>query len=243
MDQLPDYSDERLLLGCIYCDDEAETREHVPSRVFLDKPFPENLPVVGACKRCNNGFSMDEECFACLIESVIAGSANPALIRRPKIAAILERSPALQARIEASKFSDADRIIFRPEEERIRRVLRKLAIGHAGYELKQECSNKPSSIWWSPIELLSDQFLEEFNSFHLTHTIGEIGSRGMQRLRVTEIKLVGPNGGKRDLNMFINDWVDVQDGLYRYQAIDEGNLLRIKIVIAEFLASEVVWEL
>ena len=106
MEQLNDYADRRLLLGCIYCGEEDSTREHVPSRVLLDKPYPENLPVVGACRPCNNGFSQDEEYFACLIESVIAGSTEPTRIRRPTIAALLKKSPALQARIEASKTFD-----------------------------------------------------------------------------------------------------------------------------------------
>lgn len=78
--------DERLVdTGCVYCGcllvdtidldrlraegpagrlDEAvsrqRTRDHVPSRAFLDRPFPPNLPVVECCRRCNNGFSLDE---------------------------------------------------------------------------------------------------------------------------------------------------------------------------------------
>lgn len=93
MEQLRDYADERLLLGCIYCGAQDNTREHVPSRVLLDKPYPENLPVVGACHPCNNGFSKDEEYVACLIESVIAGSTEPEKIRRQTIATLRERSP------------------------------------------------------------------------------------------------------------------------------------------------------
>lgn len=67
MDQLKDYADDRLISGCTYCDGLAETRDHVPSRVLLDSPLPENLPVVGACWACNNGFSKDEEYFVCLL--------------------------------------------------------------------------------------------------------------------------------------------------------------------------------
>ena len=45
---------------CIYCGAESGTREHVPSKVFLDEPYPEDLPVLPACFNCNNGFSDDE---------------------------------------------------------------------------------------------------------------------------------------------------------------------------------------
>lgn len=243
MEQLNDYADRRLLLGCIYCGDEDSTREHVPSRVLLDKPYPENLPVVGACRPCNNGFSQDEEYFACLIESVIAGSTEPTKIRRPTIAALLQRSPALQARIEASKTFDGEKTIFQVEHDRVRRVLLKLARCHAAYELKQECRNEPTSIWWQPMELLPDQFLEEFNATHVIQTFGEVGSRGMQRLRVAEVKLAGLNGEESLLQLILNDWVDVQEGRYRFHAIDDGGIISIKMVIGEYLACNVTWEL
>ena len=45
---------------CVYCGDKADTREHCPSRAFLNKPYPTDLPTVPACKHCNNGFSADE---------------------------------------------------------------------------------------------------------------------------------------------------------------------------------------
>lgn len=243
MEQLRDYSDERLLLGCIYCGAQNDTREHVPSRVLLDRPYPENLPVVGACQPCNNSFSKDEEYVACLIEAVIAGTTDPAQIRRPAIAVLLDRSPALRARIEASKTYEGNTALFKVEHERVRRVLLKLARCHAAYELKQECREEPTSIWWQPLELLPEQFLAEFNAPHAIQTYGEIGSRGMQRLRVAEIKLAGPSGEERFLHLILNDWVEVQEGRYRFQAIDDGGVVRIKIVIGEYLACEAAWEL
>ena len=93
------------------------------------------------------------------------------------------------------------------------------------------------------MELLTEKFLEEFNSPHAIQTYGELGSRGMQRLRVTELKLKNFNDEEHFLHLVLNDWVDVQEGRYRYQAIDEGGLLRIKIVIGEYLACEVAWQL
>lgn len=65
MDQLHNYADNRLVVGCIYCGGRDDTKEHVPSRVLLDEPLPENLPVVYACRSCNNGYSKVEEYFAC----------------------------------------------------------------------------------------------------------------------------------------------------------------------------------
>ena len=174
MDQLKNLADNRLISGCIYCGGPAETRDHVPSRIFLDAPLPDNLPVVVACWECNNGFSRDEEYLACLIEAVIAGSTDPDRIRRSSIAAIFRRSPALQARIEAAKTTVKGQTQFSVEPDRIRNVLLKLAKGHAAYELSQPCRDEPSHVWWGPIGLLSDQQRDDFNAVHFVNTLGEI---------------------------------------------------------------------
>ena len=92
MDQLKNYADGRLLQGCIYCESgKEETRDHVPSRVLLERPFPTNLPVMPACIDCNNDFSLDEEYVACLIECAIAGSTDPENISSLRVASILRR--------------------------------------------------------------------------------------------------------------------------------------------------------
>jgi hypothetical protein len=130
VDQLRDFADDRLISGCIYCGGPAETRDHVPSRFFLDTPYPENLPVVGCCEECNRGFSKDEQYLVCLIEAALAGTANPDKFRRLSVARSLRRSPSLQALIEAAKRQVDDRIEFAVEEERVKNVMLKLARGH-----------------------------------------------------------------------------------------------------------------
>ena len=77
MKQIKKYSDLRLYGYCTYCGGEPETRDHVPSKILLDKPFPENLPVVPSCDKCNHDFSKDEEYFACLIECTLRGTTEP----------------------------------------------------------------------------------------------------------------------------------------------------------------------
>lgn len=37
------------------------------------------------------------------------------------------------------------------------------------------------------------------------------------------------------MNLVINDWLDVQEGCYRYLAIDDGGEIKIQVVIAEYL--------
>ena len=242
MDQKQNLADSRLLLGCIYCGGGEGTREHVPSKVFLDSPYPENLSVIGACYSCNNGFSKDEEYLACLIEAVIAGAVDPAKVRRASIAKILERSPALRSRIEAARTTTHSGTSFSPEVKRVERVLLKLAMGHAAYELAQECRNQPASVWWQPLHLLDQTQREEFDAPEVVTIFGEIGSRGMQRLKVAHVNLVSPSGQETYEQIILNDWIDVQPQRYRYLASDQGGVISVRMVIGEYLAAEVSWE-
>lgn len=71
---------------------------------------------------------------------------------------------------------------------------------------------------------------------------GEVGSRSLQRLLITQISVESINNDEsRTFNLLINDWVEVQEDRYRYLAIDDAGDIRIKIVIAEYLACEVTW--
>lgn len=76
MEQLRNLGDARQTDFCVYCGGVTETRDHVPSKVFLDKPYPTNIPVVPACQSCNRNISRDEEYVACLIECSLTGSAK-----------------------------------------------------------------------------------------------------------------------------------------------------------------------
>lgn len=241
MNQLKDYADDRLINGCVYCGGKADTRDHVPSRILLEPPYPENLPVVGCCGQCNQGFSKDEEYVACLIEAVLAGSADPSGIKRTSIARTLQKSPALQARIEAAKRKVDGRTEFVPETDRVMNVMLKLARGHAAFELSQPCRQAPDHFWCGPLASMSDQIRESFDAAHVQQMFGEVGSRGLQRMLVTQMVLRSQSGEESQVGLLLNDWVDVQDGHYRFLSIDDIGGFVIRIVIAEYLACEVVW--
>ena len=241
MDQLPYYADDRLLSGCIYCGGPSETRDHVPSRILLNSPYPENLPVVGACQECNQGFSKDELYLVCLLEATIAGSADPDKIRRPSVARAMRMTPALQARIDAARRCIDGNIEFAVEADRIRNVVLKLARGHAAFELSQPCRREPDHLWWCPMAVMPEEDRDAFGAVHIQETFGEVGSRGLQRMLVTEVVLPSNTGEKAALRLLVNDWVDVQEGYYRYLVIDDLGGIVIRIVIAEYLACEVGW--
>src|SRR5215212_9888063 len=95
MDPRKLFADERFTGVCVYCGGVPSTRDHVPSKVLLDEPFPANLPVVPACQDCNNGFSSDEQYLACLLECAITGSPDPTSVRREKVRRMLCENTSL----------------------------------------------------------------------------------------------------------------------------------------------------
>jgi hypothetical protein len=241
MDQKRDLGDERLTSGCSYCGGLGDTRDHVPSRVLLEPPFPENLPVVKACLTCNGGFSRDEEYFACLLEAVLAGSTDPAAIARSGVASILRRAPALRARLDAARFVDGAQVAFTVEPERIRNVVLKLARGHAIYELSQPCLDEPTDIWWRPLSQMTELQRKEYEASHVINMLGEIGSRQLQRALVLQAVLTNEAGEEQRFGALVVDWMEVQEGLYRYLAIDHDSEIAIRFVVREYLACEVRW--
>lgn len=241
MDQLDDYADQRLINGCIYCGGYEDTREHVPSKAFLDPPLPSYLPVVGACRYCNNGFSLDEQYLACLIECVTTGTTDPDQLTRERVAKALRHSQALRAKLEKARYQKDGRTHFMIEPERVKRVLSKLAQGHAVFELSQPCSGPPSRMWYAPLESLTEEQRDSFEASQIGETFGEVGSRGMQRLLVTQLTLQSSAGETSSVNLLINGWVEVQEGRYRYHGADYGDEVTIKIVLSEYLACEATW--
>ena len=146
----------RQLTGrCIYCGRPGETKEHVPPRALLDKPYPDAPPVVAACQQCNGGYSKDEEYVACVLEAVVCGSARPGDQRRDSVRNALRHSPKLQHLIdsaqEATLFGPP---VWRPDKARLDRVFAKIARGHiafhTGWHIQYD--TKPD-IWFGPDEL------------------------------------------------------------------------------------------
>lgn len=124
---------------------------------------------------------------------------------------------------------------------RVRNVVLKLAKGHAMFELSWFSDQAPISLWWSPLPLFDAEQLEAFEEAPPPQLLGEIGSRASQRVCVLQARLVGPNGEERVADLLINDWIDVQEERYRYLATDQEGLIRVRMVLGEYLACEVVW--
>lgn len=223
MRQIIKLSDKRLEGYCTYCGNAPDTRDHVPSRILLDDPFPENLPVVPACKNCNESFSMDEEYFACFIECSLSGTTEPENIHRRKIQKILHRKPRLRAQIEESRLHSSGNTIFKADKARFENVLLKLARGHSTFENSELQYEIPKSINFFPIHILPEEEKESF----FNPRVGlqpEVGSRGL--LRQIDESTYSP-------------WIQVQKDKYYYMVSNGGKTVRI--LIWNYLACEIFW--
>jgi len=239
VEQIPQYADERLTAEwdgrCLYCGygfGEARRRsvDHVPSKTLLQQPYPENLPTVPACVECNSGFSGDEQYVQVFIGCALSGSVEPSAQFDAKVRAALLRSTALRTRIESSMrkpSSEGGPVRWEPEHERLATVLVKNARGHLWHEHADRRRGEPTVVY-SALESLACEQRELFeNPPEVGAALPEVGSRALQR-------------------RFSGDWLDgwtfVQDDRYRF-AVDylEGDTVRVRMVIAEYLAVAVVW--
>jgi hypothetical protein len=233
MDPKKLFADERLIGGCVFCGREPNTRDHVPSKAFLDDPLPENLPIVNACTACNQGFSADEEYLACFLEVVQCGTTDAEQLIRDKVRRTLTHSPGLSARIEAAKREDsAGRLVWVPELDRVKKIVLKLARGHSAYELSLPQLDDPCYVCIQPMLAMPDAEIAEFENAGSGEKRGwpEIGSRSFLRAC-----------GAKPYDTTEGPWIIVQPSRYRYSVDQLGGVI-VRMVIGEYLACYIEWE-
>lgn len=223
MRQIKNLGDKRQTQHCLYCGGRTETREHIPPKVFLDSPYPENLPVVSACRACNEGYSLDEEYAACLIECAITGSAKN--VQREKIKRILSKKGALRSRIENARVESGEFAGFKVEDERFSRVANKLAEGHLLFEQNEPgfSHSEPLNCRYGILADLTEEERQEFEQASHLDLLPEVGSRALQRMVFDGERISVP-------------WIEVQRGVYRYLVPSVGV---VRIVLGEHVWVEV----
>lgn len=225
------FVDERCRGMCVYCGAKPTTRDHCPSKVLLDEPYPPNLPLVAACERCNQKFSKDEQYMACVVECALCGSVDPSEVERPNIRRILVEVPRLAEQIRSTMTLDeCGGKVWMADVARVRSVVLKLARGHIDYELSIQLDDNPTVLEVEPLMLMSEERREFFENpesepFALWP---EIGSRAFVRLAT---------GG----DMASDGWIEVQTGRYRYKVGQVGGTYA-HFVLSEYLGCRVVWE-
>jgi hypothetical protein len=191
----------------------------------------DTLPVTFVCKPCNEGFSPSEQYLVALINSALAGTADPSLHANPKSAGILRGSKPLRrdlrrARREYQTLGGETRVIWDVDIERLKPALVKNARGHIYYEWGEPMLNPPTGIGFRPLEFMDEQARSSFENDFGDPVWPEVGSRMMTRM----IEGQDMAGG----------WIVVQPGWYRYTVFQQSGLV-CRFVIAEYLAVEIAW--
>ena len=228
---------------CVYCGDKANTREHCPSRTFLNKPYPTDLPTVPACKKCNNGFSADERYTSSYItylwEYYEKGNIDIFTSNDEDISEIADARRA------------AEGFIRNPcSDERMIRIFTKLAICHATYEIStgyysQDHTITITRVGYSIKPLLKPEEWKELECVQIisNEILPEIGSRAFRNIYVVQMETEPTNGTGYRVPMLLMDWVDVQEGFYKYQVYLKSGQIWVKMIIRDFLYCEVVMTL
>lgn len=235
MKAINDFTDERYKGFCLHCGaslaETASTRDHVPSKVLLDRPLPTNVHVVGICGECNNGFSADEEYFVAFLGATISGGVEPvpAMFESARRALLGNSKLVAKISLSAETFKDEDgvqRLFWRPDLERIKNVVVKNARGHAYHELGQPRYDEPEHVFLQPMVSAPEERLAEFLLVDHGNAWPEVGSRLLQRLYSGEDMAAG--------------WIIVQPGAYVFTVFENDGIV-VRSIIREYLLTEVRW--
>jgi hypothetical protein len=224
--QVRTFADERLGGFCVYCHGRPTTRDHVPPRALLDRPYPENLPVVSSCHACNEGASLDEEYVACLLEVGACGSASPSDLVRSSIARKLTENARLQARLARAVKTDGSTVWVEAETERVALVVEKIAKALWNFEGAETAAVLRPTTRFAPLSALTSDERAEFLQVAQPQMWPEVGSRLMIRL-VT--------GGNDRWGL----WEHVQDSRFSYAIEIRRADVRIKMLLRNYLAATV----
>jgi len=136
--------------------------------------------------------------------------------------------------IEGSRHVTENGTSFDIDIGRVRRLVVKLAQGHAAFELNEKLDEDPHTVSFFPLHLLNaaerKQF-EEIEDLPMFLPWPEVGSRAMQRAAAgCDLSL-----GTSDLS-----WIEVQSGRYRYLTV-AYTPVEVRMVLSEYLRCRVAW--
>lgn len=222
--------------GCIYCGNPATTREHVPSKAFLTEPYPENLATIPACFECNNGFSNDEKYISCFLD-VLKEMVYPQYKRKDSTQKLLEKDKKLKSLLDEQIRVSDGKIYYSIDEERLCRILIKLAKGHAGFEFDETCNSYSNiSIQYNFSFNMNEDDIAWYEELEPMEKLPELGSRSYT------LPVLVACDSNEDKSVF-SLWNEVQQENYRYQvSCNRTGGICIKIVIYEMLYCRVEFD-
>ena len=221
---------------CIYCGAVADTREHVPSKVFLDDPLPNDVYAIApACVKCNTGYSLDELYVASLVNMVFCALNTGAPIRE-KIKSSFEHDRKFETTMYDSVSQTNGNICIEYSPERMERILTKLALGHFASKLDVVYDRNKHDLVCQ-FRFKSELTFDEMNAFEelpVVNKVSEVGADYIQDILVLVDIVTGEQTP-------ISPWHEIQKNNYRFLAYvcDDFSYL-IRIVIMEILYAEII---
>lgn len=141
---------------CVFCGECADTREHIFAKCFFDRPYPNNLPTIPSCRKCNNSFSLDEQYLMYLIDYLKSVECNNGEFVRTIAKKTFCHNEELENRmINSLSIERCGKPIFSIESNRINRVIQKIAQCLFMYHYNEEVSSSQITCRWSFLSQLS----------------------------------------------------------------------------------------
>lgn len=218
MEQVRDFSDKRILSRCCFCGGDGSTGDHVPSKAFLDEPFPENLMRVRCCTKCNNSFSGDEEYAACVIEVARCGSLA---VEREKIKRMLAHNQASCADILSAAEAIRTSVLPRVNDLKIEKVMGKIARGLATFLAGMWVRDLQCEMMVLPKLSHEERTALEESQEH--EIWPEVESRLMQMIVVSGHDVLMPQ------------WEVCQKDRFRYLILQKRDCCEVRMVFSEYL--------
>ena len=152
------------------CGSVAITKDHIPPKGFFEQPLPSNLITVPACKKCNNGFSKDEEWFRNHILAMSFSDRGRRLWTNKAIKALNRKS--------AMKFEMRNNIVKRSDglseikfsQQRANPIVQKIVHGLFYHHFKQAM---PNNLKWVIDFNSKDNLLKKYSRFTKFFSIQE----------------------------------------------------------------------
>lgn len=220
---------------CIYCHTNiANSREHLPSRIFLDTPYPEGYSIVPACKECNVGFSPGEVYVSCFIDKLRNALSNNRIPLREKTISAINHDKDLERIINEQILTENGKIIVNYEPTSFSKILIKLAKGHLCQAQDKVFEGYCSVVCNFKLKPdLSEDELYHFEELPLADKASECGSDFTHGLLIVEV--IGLP------SQIVVPWNEVQEDNYRYLTYFEQDNYVVRIVICETLFAEVLF--
>lgn len=233
MRQVVKYYDARQDDFCVYCGNSLKkfkTLDHVPSKILMDEPYPENLPKVNSCNNCNQSFSTNELYFSCIIEYLICQSTDIESFQRERIIKKLRQKPRIRSEIENKLFIKNNLLFYPFDDIKFLEVLRKLLLGHLAFEFSIPTINQLERVEVKLRSEISDWDFQKFKDSQTIEIAPEVGSRAMGAFLMNDYNLK-------------NEWKSVDKNFYEYLVEQNTNEFTVKIIIRNTILIRGDWSI